>query len=197
MLSQVETAFRMFDTDQDGYLSWEEFQQVYNKLNTNWKVKDLFLKMKKKYLSWEQVCIQSNIKSKYLNLFQQTKYFAKCINYFLWTDGKEHGNEPRAGTEDISRMWSGDQVQTKSKPSPNQVQTNKISQTKLTKKLSNKTQPKIRKGEGLKVIFFSKLSWKSLWNISHFSLLWIFDKQPSNHHLQIHKITALVSDWKG
>ena len=25
---QVETAFRMFDVDQDGFLSWEEFQQV-------------------------------------------------------------------------------------------------------------------------------------------------------------------------
>ena len=127
--------------------------------------------MKRKYISWEQVCIQSNTKLEYLKLFQQTKYFAKCINYFLWTDGKEHGNEPRAGTEDISRMWSGDQVQTKSKPN----KTNKINQTKQTKKLSNKTQPKIRKGEeGLKVIFFSKLSWKSLWNISHFALLWIF-----------------------
>ena len=26
--TQVETAFRMFDVDQDGFLSWEEFQQV-------------------------------------------------------------------------------------------------------------------------------------------------------------------------
>ena len=30
-LSKVETAFRMFDTDQDGFLSWEEFQQVRKK----------------------------------------------------------------------------------------------------------------------------------------------------------------------
>ena len=41
-LSKVETAFRMFDTDQDGFLSWEEFQQVRKKLtkNKNWGEKE-------------------------------------------------------------------------------------------------------------------------------------------------------------
>ena len=34
VISKVETAFRMFDTDQDGFLSWEEFQQVNSQVFT-------------------------------------------------------------------------------------------------------------------------------------------------------------------
>ena len=34
VFSKVETAFRMFDTDQDGFLSWEEFQQVNSQVFT-------------------------------------------------------------------------------------------------------------------------------------------------------------------
>ena len=41
---KVETAFRMFDTDQDGFLSWEEFQQVNSQVFTAYMYYVLILK---------------------------------------------------------------------------------------------------------------------------------------------------------
>ena len=44
VFSKVETAFRMFDTDQDGFLSWEEFQQVNSQVFTAYTYYVLILK---------------------------------------------------------------------------------------------------------------------------------------------------------